>query len=357
MTRARTITIGENEAGQRLDRFLRKLLTDVSLSAIYRLVRTRQVVLNGRKARPEQRLELGQVLTFFEAAEEKHLQPKLRREPPGGRSSRRDFRVVFEDPSLLAVNKAPGVLVHAGDRGTERDTLIDQVTAWLLEQSERPEAGNLREFVKPSPTFAPSLVHRIDRQTSGIVLIGKTLPVTQALASAIKHREIAKSYVALAVGGLPQREGTIAVPIARHEDAKGRRRKVETGHGQRAVTNYRVLSQRGQYTLVELDLVTGRTHQIRAHLAHVGAPLAGDDEYGSREHNRHATQRLGLSRQFLHAARVQLTHPQSGEALDLVAPLWPDLQECLRRAGFAPDDLPSWLRDATDQPPKGSHRE
>jgi RluA family pseudouridine synthase len=244
---------------------------------------------------------------------------------------------------MLAVNKPAGVLVHAGDRGVERDTLIDQVTAYLLEQPQQP-GESLREFVKPSPTFTPGLAHRLDRATSGLVLIGKTLPAMQELTRMIKKREVRKTYIALTVGGLPDRAGTINVPIARQEDARGRRRKVKAGEGQSAVTHYRVLAQRGTYTLVELDLETGRTHQIRAHLAHVGAPVAGDDEYGDRERNRHASERLHLKRQFLHAARLQLKHPVTGAALDLTAPLWPDLMSALDAAGFKPDDLPTWMR-------------
>lgn len=349
MSGARTITIGPDEANQRLDRFLRKLLRDVSLSAIYKLVRTRQVTVNQRKAKPDARLTQGDVVTFLQAAKDRHLQPRVRERAERGLSTRRDFRVVFEDEHLLAVNKPAGVLVHAGDRGDDRETLIGQVTSWLL---SRPVSGDgsLRDFVRPSPTFAPSLAHRIDGKTSGLVLIGKTLAATQALASLIKHRDIQKTYLALAVGGLPGREGEINVPIARQEDSKGRRRKVLAGQGLRAVTRYRVLGQRGQYSLVELDLVTGRTHQIRAHLAHVDAPVAGDDEYGSRDHNRHAAEKLGLRRQFLHAARLRFEHPLTQAPLDLAAPLWPELTHALHECGLS-DSLPSWAAQARETAP------
>ncbi|MCC6574909.1 MAG: RluA family pseudouridine synthase [Planctomycetes bacterium] len=344
MPATRTVTITENEANQRLDRFLRKLLDDVSLSAIYRLVRTRAITVNGGKSRPEHRLNIGDVVSFAQAAEERHLQPKLRKRADVGFSRRRDFKVVFEDDAIVAVNKPAGVLVHAGDRGEGRDTLIDQVTSYLLEKPIGGEATNLKDFVRPSPTFSPGLAHRLDRETSGLVLIGKTLPAIQKLTDAIKHRRIEKLYVALIFGGLDRREGTIDVPIARQEDSQGRRRKVEAGEGRRAVTRYRVLAQRGPYSLVELELVTGRTHQLRAHLAHVGSPIVGDDEYGSREKNRHAREKLRLKRQFLHAARVTMEHPLTGGPLEIVAPLWPELSQALSLAGFSTDDLPSYLR-------------
>ncbi|MBZ0137355.1 MAG: RluA family pseudouridine synthase [Planctomycetes bacterium] len=341
MAEPRTITIGSNEANQRLDRFLRKLLDDVSLSAIYKLIRTRQITLNRRKAKPDTRLKQGDVVVFHRAAEDKHLRPKVRERSERGLSKRRDFEIVFEDAHLVAVNKPAGIIVHAGDRGTDKDTLIDQVTSYLLEQP-RAEAPNLREFLKPSPTFSPGLVHRLDRATSGLVLIGKTLPAMQQLTRMIKQREVRKTYIALALGGLPQREGTINVPIERREDKQGRRRKVQAGSGQSAVTNYRVLAQKGTYSLVELELITGRTHQIRAHLAHIGAPVVGDDEYGDRDRNRHAAEKFGLKRQFLHAARLEFTQPLTGQKLDLVAPLWPELKRALDGAGFMPDDLPPW---------------
>jgi 23S rRNA pseudouridine955/2504/2580 synthase len=343
MASTRTITIGENEANQRLDRFVRKMLEDVSLSAIYKLLRTKKILLNNGKAKPNVRLKEGDVVTFKEAAREEHFQPKLRERQERGFSKRRDFEVVYEDVHILAVNKPAGLLVHAGDRGDDRDTLIDQVTGYLVE-SAQPEAGDLKEFVKPSPTFSPGLAHRLDRATSGLVLIGKTLPAMQELTRIIKKRQVKKTYLALALGGLNPPEGTINVPIARRSSPKGKRRKVKAGEGRRAVTHYRVLAQKGHFTLVELDLVTGRTHQIRAHLAHMGAPVVGDDEYGDRDRNKHARETLGLKRQFLHAARLQLTHPLTGKQLDLVAPLWPDLEQALDAARFETADLPAWMQ-------------
>lgn len=333
----REITIGENEAEQRFDRFVRKLLDDVSLSAIYRLMRTRKITLNQRKARPETRLKIGDVVTFHQAAKEKHFAPKAR----ARRSERRDFKVVHEDGYLLCVDKPAGLLVHAGNDADERGTLIAQVTDYLM--TNAPDADDLGEFVKPSATFRPGLVHRLDRQTSGLVLVGKTLPAMQTLSRIIKKREIQKTYLALACGAMPNQEGEINVPIRRREKKKQRERKVDAGSGQTAVTRYRVLGFRNGLSLLEVDLITGRTHQIRAHLRHVNAPLAGDPEYGDRTHNTRMRSEYGLERQFLHAARLRFTHPDTDEALDLRSPLWPDLRSSLDRAGFNDSDLPRWL--------------
>ena len=347
----RSFTITENEANQRLDRFLRKLLDDVSLSAIYKLVRTRQITVNGGKAKPEARLKPGDVIVFQQAAGERHMAPRVRKRAEGGLSERRDFRIVYEDSEILCVNKPAGLLVHAGDRGQERDTLIDQVTSYLLEKP-RAETANMKDFVRPSPTFAPSLAHRLDRDTSGLVLVGKTLGATQALTDMIKHRRLTKHYVALIFGSLPRGNGEIDVPLQRHEDHKGRRRKVEAGAGVRSITRYETLAQHGAFSFVQLELVTGRTHQLRAHLAHVGTPIVGDDEYGSREKNRFAHEKLGLARQFLHAARLQFTRPATLLQLDLRAPLPPELYGALEMAGFFANDVPQWLRDAKDKAPE-----
>ncbi|GIK53951.1 MAG: RluA family pseudouridine synthase [Planctomycetaceae bacterium] len=346
----RSFSVTENEAHQRLDRFLRKLLEDVSLSAIYKLIRTRQITLNGGRAAPEARLKPGDVIVFKQAASDRHMEPRVRKRAEGGLSTRRDFRIVFEDSHLLCVNKPAGLLVHAGDRGESADTLIDQVTGYLV-SAPRQGADSLKDFVRPSPTFAPNLAHRLDRDTSGLVLIGKTLPATQALTDMIKHRRIQKLYLALIYGSLPRGEGVIDVPLQRHEDGKGRRRKVQVGQGQRAVTRYKVLATRGPCSLVELELVTGRTHQLRAHLAHLQSPIVGDDEYGAREKNRHAREKLGLQRQFLHAAKLSFEHPVTREALTLCAPLWPDLARALEAGGFWANDLPAWVAAAKDYAP------
>lgn len=346
----RSFSVTENEANQRLDRFLRKLLEDVSLSAIYKLIRTRQITLNGGKAAPQTRLRPGDTILFRQAASDRHLEPRVRKRAQSGLSARRDFRIVFEDAHLLCVNKPPGLLVHAGDRKDSTDTLIDQVTGYLV-NAPRDPSDSLKDFVRPSPTFAPNLAHRLDRDTSGLVLIGKTLPATQALTDMIKHRRIEKLYLALIFGSLPRGEGVIDVPLQRHEDAQGRRRKVQVGQGQRAVTRYRVLATRGPCSLVELELVTGRTHQLRAHLAHLQSPIVGDDEYGAREKNRYARDKLGLERQFLHAAKLSFEHPVTHEGLTLCAPLWPDLGQALEAAGFWANDLPTWLAGAQDRAP------
>ncbi|MHC4839557.1 MAG: RluA family pseudouridine synthase [Planctomycetota bacterium] len=343
MSAIRSITITANEADQRIDRFVRKLLDDVSLSAIYKLLRTKQITLNSAKARPEKKLKIGDVVTFRQAAEDRHFSPKIRKKAAEGLSKRRDFKVVFEDEHFVAVNKPAGLLVHAGDRGDNRDTLIDQVTGYLVENTKANPNADMKDFVRPSPTFAPTLIHRLDRHTSGLVLVGKTLEATQKLTSMVKKRQVKKTYLACTIGGLPQREGTINVPIQRRESARGQRRKVKAGEGKRAVTHYRVLAQTGHFSVVEVDLETGRTHQIRAHMAHLGAPIVGDDEYGSRDQNRHAAKNFGIKRQFLHAARLVFSHPIGQTDIDFHAPLWPDLNNTLEGMGFEDSDLPDWL--------------
>ena len=360
MDRTRSHNVLPNQVGKRLDNIVRDMMPDISLGRIAKLIRKKRIRVNDKKARHQQRLQEGDIITFFEA-------PLVEAWTKKGRSrvmsqgvaevSSLDFHVLFEDEHLLAVAKPPGLLVHGTNKEPEADTLIDQALAYLaqsqIEQSDDAEGDerDLTEFVRPTPKFQPSLAHRIDRNTSGAVLIAKTLECLQELTRMIKKRRIDKRYLGLIKGGLSGMTGEINAPVSRRDHAgkKAGRQQVDVGEKHKAarpaLTRYRVLASRGAYTLAEFELVTGRTHQIRAHLRHVGSALIGDDEYGDREINRHAKKKLGLRRHFLHAMSLKLQHPLTGEALEIVAPLPEDLAHALGRAGFEKEDLPAPLAE------------
>lgn len=364
MDRTRTYKVTAAQSGKRLDRVLRELMPDISLGRIAKLVRKHRIRVNDGKSRHQQRLNEGDVITFTEAPLAEAWTKKGRARAMSNKVAAVDelsFTVLHEDEHLLAVDKPAGLLVHGTLKEPDAPTLIDQVVAYLaqrqLEESDDEEADErpLGEFVRPTPTFQPSLAHRIDRDTSGIVLIAKTLECLQELTRAIKRRKLDKFYIGLVKGGLPNGDGEIDAPIARRDHAgkTAGRHKVDVvrgnaDDGKRALTRYKTLARRGTYSLVEFELITGRTHQIRAHLRHVGSALIGDDEYGDRALNRHAREKLGLARQFLHAARIRLNHPLSGTALDIVAPLPKDLSDALIAAGFTKEDLPEALRQEFD---------
>jgi 23S rRNA pseudouridine1911/1915/1917 synthase len=222
---------------------------------------------------------------------------------------------------VLAVDKPARLLVHAGDDAAE-PTLIDAIL--------RAHPG------RRSHTFRPALAHRLDRDTSGVVLVGLTAAGLRGLEESFRRRKVRKTYLALVVGVPDPPEGTVDAPLRRRPIPKGDRAKVDVGGAKDpgARTDYRVLASAGGFSLVEARPRTGRTHQIRVHLAHLGHPILGDPAYGDRERNARAKGRLGLWRPFLHALRVELEHPVTGDLLSVEAPLPEELRRVLAALGI-----------------------
>jgi len=307
-----TVTVARDGAGQRLDRFLRKLLPGMPGSHIFKLLRTRKVRLNGKRARGEERLAEGdQVL--LHVADTRFAEDTRAGHRPRARSRRMDFGVAHEDAHLLVVSKPPFLPVHPG-AGHPEDSLIDQVHAYL----EVPDGPSV---------FRPSLAHRLDRDTSGLVMIGKDLETLRALSEMLQAGTISKKYLALALGHPRPAKGEWELQVERRDlpgSARGEPRGRPDAPGR---TGYRVALTRElalpggrpmEVSLLVLRLLTGKTHQIRSHLLQVGHPLLGDPRYGERGLNRRLRDAFGLRRQFLHAYRLELTHPATGKPLRLV---------------------------------------
>jgi len=220
----------------------------------------------------------------------------------------REFPLLFEDEHLLAIDKPAGTAVHGGSG----------VSFGVIEQlrQARPTARMLE------------LVHRLDRETSGILLVAKKRSALVKLQDQFRDRETGKTYLALVTGDWPERKKVIDLPLHKYLQADGERRvKVvdkDDPNGMRAITLVKVARKLAGFTLLEVTIKTGRTHQIRVHLAAQGHPIAGDDKYGDFELNK-ALHKKGLKRMFLHAWRLQFTHPASGERVELLAPLPPEL--------------------------------
>jgi 23S rRNA pseudouridine1911/1915/1917 synthase len=213
------------------------------------------------------------------------------------------YTLVFEDEALLVVDKPAGVVVHPAP-GHEHGTLVQ---------------GLLSRGIAGGHESRPGIVHRLDRDTSGLLIVARTPDAHRRLVSQMARREIARRYVALLAGALPQDEGTIDAPLGRHvRDRK--RMSIHTTRPHRAVTHFVVRERLPGYTLLDVRLETGRTHQIRVHFAALGYPIAGDTTYGDR-----AQRPAGLARQFLHAAHLEFAHPLSGAPLSFDAPLPADL--------------------------------
>jgi 23S rRNA pseudouridine1911/1915/1917 synthase len=290
-------------AGERLDVFLAAHAG--SRAAAQRLIDAGLVTVDGR-ARPKRHvLAGGEAVRVAEA-------PEAPAEPvPAAR-----FGVVFEDEHLLVVDKPPGVVVHPG-AGHREGTLVQAL------------AGRVAGGADPE---RPGVVHRLDRDTSGLLVLARSEPVHAALSAALRDREITREYLALVEGRPAAREGVIDAALGRDRRVRTRI-STDTDDPHPAVTRFATERALPGATLLRLTLETGRTHQIRAHLQAIGHPVLGDPEYGG-------ARRHGLRRQFLHARRLAFAHPVTGAALDLLSPLPEDLGEALRLAAGRRTDPP-----------------
>ncbi|MBS2021039.1 MAG: RluA family pseudouridine synthase [Deltaproteobacteria bacterium] len=314
-------------AGQRLDKFLRKRLETVPLSHLYKMVRTKKVRVNGARGDIAQLLNEGDVITV------RGPEAQLQGPPPSAefkagsvhakaRPVQQDFHVIYEDEHLLIVDKPAGMAVHPGS-GIEHDTLVDQARAYLERQGLVLQPGEY----KPSPA------HRLDRETSGVVIVAKTRQAMVKLTEQFTEGVPQKKYLALAKGRFQKDRGTIELRLAEHQQS-AQSKSTRGVNMQEAVTHWVRLAGGPESSLLELTIETGRTHQIRRHLAAIGHPVAGDGKHGDFPFNRHVKARYGLKRMFLHSAYLALPHPITGKRLQLQAPLPKELVEALPRAGI-----------------------
>jgi len=298
------LTVGAEAAGQRLDNFLLKLAKGVPKSHIYRIVRSGEVRINKARARAEQRLAAGDELRL----------PPLRiaaREPPSAPAAMPP--VLYEDEHLIAVDKPAGLAAHGGS-GVSHG-LIERVRA-----------------ARPHQPFL-ELAHRLDRDTSGILLLAKSRKALLGLHRQLRSGEVDKRYLALVRGDWVNGRQHVRFALKKFVTRAGERRVAVDEEGQASHTVLNLRARYGAFSLLEAELRTGRTHQIRVHLAHLGFPIVGDDKYGDFELNRRVARGefgVPLDRMFLHAASMRLRHPVTGELLELEAALPRECREFLR---------------------------
>lgn len=304
-TSRRLLIIQPEDAGQRLDRYLVAALAEMSRTYIQQLIAEGAVQVNSRASKPGYVLRAGDEILVDLAL----LAPQVSRAMPHPLP----LDIVYEDKDLLVINKAPGMVVHPAP-GHAEDTLVNALLARYPDLQE----GNNGE--------RPGIVHRLDRDTSGLLLVAKNARTQAALIEQMRRHEIVKRYLALVEGVIALDQGSIDAPIGR--DPRNRQQMAITATGSReARTHFRVLERFARHTLLLVQLETGRTHQIRVHLKAIGHPVVGDPTYGSGNAIRGAK----LRRQFLHASQLHFTHPVSGEQLEIEAPLPEDLQQVLER--------------------------
>lgn len=294
----RTIEITENDAGQRLDKFLSKRFKAMPPSLLYKYLRIKKIKLNGKKASPDTMLSKSDVLTlyiseeFFGESDEKRaflrITPKV--------------DIIYEDDNILIADKPAGLICHS-DENESFNTLINHIKAYLASSGEYDvEAGE---------AFAPALCNRIDRNTCGLVIAAKNAAALRSINEKIKRREISKIYLAV-VHGVPQKStGTIRSFLQKDAESnkvflKSKRSSADT---KEAITKYKVLTSQNDLSLVEVELITGRTHQIRAQMASIGHPLLGDGKYAVNKDDR----RLGFSYQALCSYRLSF---EKGEGVE-----------------------------------------
>ena len=306
-----TFNIDETSVDSRLDSYLASQIPTWSRARLQRLIETEDVVVNGRSAKPSYRLRKGDEIEVELTA------PQVESFTP----ENIPIDVVYEDDTLMVVNKPAGLVVHPA-AGIHSGTLANALAFHF--QNLPASEGSIR----------PGIVHRLDRDTSGLLVIAKTEKALENLSDQFRDRTVFKSYVALVHGRVDNAAGRIEQPLAR--DPSNRTRMAVVRGGRTAITLYKVRKHYDRFTLLNVELKTGRTHQIRVHLAWLHHPVVGDETYGGGRDNNIQDARLRsivrkLGRHFLHSQRLAITHPTTGERLEFEAPLPAELSDLLRQ--------------------------
>lgn len=285
------VTIGKNDQNKRLDKFVLKYLNDAPSSLIYKLFRKKDIKINGKPAKPEYITKLGDSVRVYITKEQENdflVKKEIKV------SKKKEFQVIYEDENILIVNKPAGLLVHDGDGKSKlSDTLSKQVLNYLIESGfYDPDTEN---------SFIPALAHRIDRNTAGLVVFGKTSLALQELFNAFKdHEGMEKEYETL-VAGKVTKSGEVRAKLTKNEKTKIV--NIDEKHGLEAITLYEVIKKYKESTHLRVKILTGRTHQIRAHMKYIGHPIVGDTKYGSKESDILA-KLYKMDNYFLHARRL-----------------------------------------------------
>jgi 23S rRNA pseudouridine1911/1915/1917 synthase len=309
------IPVAADDAGKRLDQFLALRLDSVSRARVQQLISEEKVLVNNTTAKASLKLHGGERISVLGEAQRPPLRAMAEDIP---------LDIVYEDADLAVINKPAGMMVHVGAGATEdqrnRGTLVNALLHHFASLSS--VSGELR----------PGIVHRLDKATSGLIVVAKNDDSHRKLAAQFARREAKKTYMALVHGRVKADQGTVSKSISR-DPVRRIRMTTRLSGGRQAITHYRVVrrmdSAFGKFTLLEVKIETGRTHQIRVHLASLGHPVVGDATYGAPRQIRGPAGAMSLPRNFLHAAELELRHPRTGETIELKSELPEELQEFL----------------------------
>lgn len=285
------IIVSSNEAGQRLDKMLAKYLNEAPKNFLYKMLRKKNIVLNGKKASGQEKLSVGDSVKMFLADETiaKFSSTNVVR-------THTALDIIYEDENILLINKPVGMLSQKASADDE--SLVEHIISYMLDSKQLTEE-DLRKF-------RPSVCNRLDRNTSGLVAAGKSLAGLQEMGALFKNRSLRKYYRCLVVGEVKERQSVSGYLIKDERTNKVSVSKVEKAESLPIETEYEPLWTNGTCTLLEVHLITGRTHQIRAHLASIGSPIIGDYKYGEKKVNEQFKRQYGLKSQLLHAYRLEM---------------------------------------------------
>ena len=286
-----TYIVEQEEQGKRLDMYVSNKNNEITRTAAQRLIEQEKILVNGKKQKVAYKLNERDVVTV-EKGEAKAIELKAQKIP---------IDIIYEDKDIIVVNKAKGMVVHPAN-GNPDGTLVNAIMA-ICKDSLSGIGGEIR----------PGIVHRLDKDTSGLLIVAKNDKAHVNMSEQIKNHEVRKTYIALVRGVVKENEATINMPIGR---SRSDRKKMDVDkNGKNAITHIKVLKRYDKYTLLEINIETGRTHQIRVHLSHIGYPIIGDYTYSNGKNE------FGVVGQCLHAKSLEFKHPITGKEMKLEAPL------------------------------------
>ena len=297
----KNVIVNENDKGKRLDIYIAENFNELSRTMIKKLIESNNILVNDKSEKVSYKVQANDNISI-DVPEAKETKLKAQEIP---------LDIIYEDSDIIVVNKPKGMVVHPAN-GNPDGTLVNAILS-ICKNSLSGIGGELR----------PGIVHRLDKDTSGLIIVAKNDKAHINMSEQIKERNVKKTYIALVRGNVPEEEATINMPIGR--STKDRKKMAVTKNGKQAITHFKVLRRYSKYTLLEIKIETGRTHQIRVHMAEIGYPVVGDAVYSNGKNE------FGIEGQMLHAYKLEFMHPITNKHMELTAPLPQYFEEILKK--------------------------